>query len=126
MSTSFVEDTEREANRNKNVYSLKKGLKKESLIERVHSSTLEIFLSSSIHGLPQIFRTKRLFFKIMWILVVAATSSACAYFVPKTIFDYFNYETITKIDSINEHVSQFPCVFQVFKIVKNAEYIKLK
>lgn len=110
MFTSFVEDTEREANRNKNVYSLKKGLKKESLIESIHSSTLEIFLSSSIHGLPQIFRTKRLFFKIMWILVVAATSSACAYFVPKTIFDYFNYETITKIDSINEHVSQFPTV----------------
>lgn len=73
-------------------------------------SITRVVESSSIHGIPQVVRTQRLCFKIIWILFTIGSSFTCSYFTIKTFLDYFNYDTITKIKNINEFRFQFPTV----------------
>ena len=97
---------------NLNNYSNKNPVRKskQTLTNDIYSSTIEIFLSSSVHGLPHIFRTKHKSFKIIWILLLISSCCACSYYVFDTISDYFNHDTITKIASTTELNPQFPTV----------------
>ncbi len=81
-----------------------------TLTNDIYASTIEIYLSSSVHGLPHIFRTKRSGFKIIWILLLIISCCACSYYVFDTITDYFNHDTITKVISTTEISPEFPTV----------------
>ena len=43
----------------------------------IFSSTIDIYLNSSVHGLPHIFRTKRTSFKIIWIILLISSCCIC-------------------------------------------------
>ena len=83
---------------------------KQTLTNEIYSSTIEIFLSSSVHGLPHIFRTKHQSFKIIWIFLLLSSCCVCSYYVFNTISDYYNHDTITKIASTTELHPEFPTV----------------
>lgn len=70
----------------------------------------EIVLTLSIHGVPSIFRTKRAFCKIAWLLLTLLFSGACIYFSTDCILDYLNYDTVTSISEITEQESEFPTI----------------
>lgn len=46
----------------------------------------------------------------MWFTFIFTSSITCSYFVIKSIVEYFNYNTVTTIDVINEQQSQFPTI----------------
>ena len=83
---------------------------KQTLTNEIYSSTIENFLSSSVHGLPHIFRTKHQSFKIIWIFLLLSSCCVCRYYVFHTISDYYNHDTITKIASTTELHPEFPTV----------------
>ena len=85
-------------------------LNKTSTSELVKSRSYDLILSMSIHGLPSIFRTKRAFFKLMWLLLTLLFTSACIYFSVNSILDYLQYDTITSITEMYEQESEFPTI----------------
>jgi len=77
-------------------------------LDIIRAKSEEILLSSTILGLPNIFRTKNLFLKMMWLVSFLASSSVGIYTVVKTLNNFFSYEVVTKIDVINEIPASFP------------------
>ncbi len=56
----------------------------------------------TIHGLPNIFRTKNGTSKIIWIVSTLAATVLCAYLLAQSIIDYLSFQVVTKIDLIEE------------------------
>jgi hypothetical protein len=71
---------------------------------------LGLIETSTSHGLPNIVRTNRLSIKILWTVCLLAAIGGCSYMVFKSISDYYEHETVTKIEKITELKSRFPTV----------------
>jgi hypothetical protein len=78
--------------------------------KKLKNKAIELVLSSTSHGLPNIFRTERTSLKIMWFILFVAALSVGIYTVFNGIIGYLNYEVVTKIDVIDESKSEFPAV----------------
>ena len=81
-----------------------------SKLEKIKRKALDSALSSTSHGLPNIFKTKRLSFKLMWLFFFITCSMIGTFMVFKTTKNYLNYETVTKIDVITEIPSHYPAI----------------
>lgn len=78
--------------------------------DQIKASLVELILSSTCHGLPSIFRTHRVFFKIMWILLFLFSSGFCSYLISNIIIDYLSYNFVTSMNIVQENPAQFPTV----------------
>jgi hypothetical protein len=67
-------------------------------------------LNSTCHGLSNIITTKNIFLRIVWILAVLVSMNASCFFVFKTIYEYFDYNVVTKLSSHNTRTQEFPMV----------------
>ena len=86
---------------NKNAYSKEKKLQ----VLRKIASLLE---DSTSHGIPNIIRTKRTSIRILWTICFLAALGGCSYMVIKSISEYLEYDTVSKIEHITEIPTQFP------------------
>lgn len=66
--------------------------------------------SSTVHGLPNVFRTSNKLMKIMWLLCFTASFSVCSYLIIANIIRYFEYRVKTSIGNIYEYPIKFPAV----------------
>jgi hypothetical protein len=61
----------------------------------------EIFLrwtdSTTVHGIPNIFSSKSVILRFLWVIVFLVSFSLCIYFVVKGFSDYFLYELASKV-----------------------------
>lgn len=62
------------------------------------------------HGIPHILRTRNVFLKIMWSIFLLASLGYCIYFITKMLIQYFQFQTSTSIDYIQETPAQFPAI----------------
>ena len=60
--------------------------------------------------MPSIFRSERLFFKVIWLILLLGSSSACIYYLAICFNGYFEYEYITSIRTIPEKPVDFPAI----------------
>ena len=81
-----------------------------SIYSKISKSTKNLILASTIQGLPNIFRTNRLIFKIVWILLLIASFSTCVFYTAKNILSFMEFDTITTIKTIYQPVMSFPAV----------------
>ena len=58
----------------------------------------QMLMDSTIHALPNIFKTNRIFFKIMWLCFFLVSFAFSVQLIKKSINDYLKYETISQID----------------------------
>ena len=72
-------------------------------IEKIKLKSKELVSVSTSHGLPNIFRSQHSAIKLMWICLFTASISMGFYIVTKSIIKYLDFETVTKINVINEH-----------------------
>ena len=79
-------------------------------IEIIKQKSKEIVMASTCHGLPSVFRTKRIFFKIMWLSLFIISTLLGINTVIGTVNTYLNYEIVTKIDVITEIPTDFPAI----------------
>jgi hypothetical protein len=68
----------------------------------------DILLFSTIHGVPEYLRSKKLFFKLLWLIFTLISFGACNHYIFQTIFDYLKFNTVTSINVIREQQSTFP------------------
>jgi len=81
------------------------------LADSIYSSTItDICMTSSMHALPQIIRTKRTSLKIIWILLLTVSCCACSYYVFDSISEYLQHKIVSQTISITELTPDFPTV----------------
>ncbi|CAF0885554.1 unnamed protein product [Brachionus calyciflorus] len=101
---------------------------KPNLKNRIKNVTLEIILSSTSHGLPNIFRSSNLYIKLMWIFFTLISTGLLGCMVTQNIMNYFKYEVTTKTRVKTEFKSTFPtitvCNINTFTSEHAANYIK--
>jgi len=81
-----------------------------SKLVKLRETFEEWSLLTKFDGYSKIFHTKTIPLKIVWLSLFLIFSSLTAYFVFKNISDYLDYETISKIDIINEKPTKFPMI----------------
>jgi hypothetical protein len=89
-------------------------------IEQIIEKSIELALSSSFIGLPNIFRTDKIFLRIMWIFLFLISSGATIYTIFKAVNNYLAYDKITNIYVFNQKQAEFPAV--TFYILRNSKF----
>ncbi len=70
----------------------------DSKINRIKKKLKEMLVDSTIHALPNIYKTDRILFKIMWFSFFLTTLAFSIQLITKSINDYIKYETITQFN----------------------------
>ena len=79
-------------------------------MESIKLRILEMIEVSSFHGIPNMFRTKKLFNTIIWLFCFIISATACFILIIQSIVLYFSYSHTTSIEIIYEKPLQFPAV----------------
>jgi hypothetical protein len=98
----------------------RKYYKMKSKKEQIAKKSVELALGSSFIGLPNIFRTDKLFLRIMWILLFSISLGATCFTIIKAINNYFEYEIVTNFYIFNQNIAEFPAI--TFFILKNSKF----
>ncbi len=76
--------------------------KNKSIEQKIKKKSIELLAASTSHGLPNVFRSKRIFMKVFWLglFIISTFCGVCT--VIETVNNYLKYEVVTKIDVITE------------------------
>lgn len=102
----------------KELNTLKAGKCKEALnnpetitpIERLKHTFLEFVASSWCYGLSKLLHTKRLVFKVMWLIFILSSTGLCCLFVFFAIRHYTQWNVVTEAKIIYNQTLIFPQV----------------
>jgi hypothetical protein len=80
--------------------------------EKEKKQIVELLFNSTVICISKMMRSSNSFVKIMWFTVFIISTSCCGFYTIKNISDYLKkiYSTVTSIQEINEHQSQFPTI----------------
>ncbi len=76
----------------------------------MNSKLFDLLESTSLPGLPLLFKIKQLIVKIFWLLSLILLMGLSIRYVTESIQSYFDYEVITNIKVIRELTPQFPAI----------------
>lgn len=76
----------------------------------IEEIVFESATSSTTHAIPHIFKRENLFLKLFWIVCLLGATGVCAWMVSLSIIDYFDYETVSKTETVLEIPTTFPTV----------------
>jgi hypothetical protein len=81
-------------------------------IIRIKDKTKQTLKETTLHGPPRIFSRgeRRLFVRILWLLLFLASTAGAIYTISTQIIDYLNFEVVTQIKLIQESPTEFPTV----------------
>lgn len=83
---------------------------KHELKERVKDKFIDWSQSSTSHGYPNIFRTKNLIIKIMWLVFFLAGLGVSSYMVIRAVREFLEFNVTTTIRKIKADSLVFPAV----------------
>ena len=81
-----------------------------NLSKKLKVETIEPIESWTLHGLPNVFRSKYIAIKIIWTIIFLAALGTSIYFLYNTINEYLKYEVTTVVRLINEEETDFPVI----------------
>jgi hypothetical protein len=70
----------------------------------------EWILSSSSHGLPNLFRSKRISIKLFWLVCFLGSLVICSFLIVQTIISYLQYDVTTNYRVYYESMPIFPTI----------------
>ena len=76
----------------------------------IKNNLSEILAESTAYGLPKIFKSKRLFLKLFWLVFFILGSIASIYFTIQSANNYLKYEVIPQISKISQDPMPFPTI----------------
>jgi hypothetical protein len=92
----------------------KKSLKNSSF--KMSNEIIELALGSTAYGVPNIFRSKRLFNRIFWIFYILAATVTTFYYINACIVfeslarEYLSYDVVTFIKKEYQQPAEIPAV----------------
>jgi hypothetical protein len=122
IETPYAENTISEINNQRLLNSQTKSINDEedySKKSRIKKRLKEILSDSTIHALPNIYKTDRILFKIMWFFFFLATFVTSIRLIVTSINDYLEYDTITQVDIGSEQ----PGNYKNFEIKKFLNFL---
>ena len=66
--------------------------------------------NSSIHGLPNIIKSKSIISKLVWAMFFCISFVSCGYLINKKVKEYYTYPIISNMNKITEINKDFPAV----------------
>jgi hypothetical protein len=81
-----------------------------NLLKEIKTNLSKILGESTAYGLPKVFKSKRIFFKLYWLAFILFGSIASIYFIVDSIQNYLKYEIIPKTKIIHESQMTFPTI----------------
>lgn len=78
--------------------------------KRIKEIIFESATGSTTHSIPHIFKRENLFIKLFWIACFMVSTGFCAWLITIAIINYFNYETVTKTETVLEIPTTFPTI----------------
>ncbi len=81
-----------------------------SKLNKIKKLTLDLLELSTIQGVPNLIRSKRILLKIMWLICLLASIALCSFFMSETIIEFLSYPTITTVTNEYDSVTDFPIV----------------
>ena len=79
-------------------------------LKRVRDEFKEWSLLTKFDCYSKIFQTKKISVQLIWLSLFLIFTSFTASFVSKNLIDYFAFETVSKIDILNEKPTEFPAL----------------
>ncbi|RMZ96488.1 acid-sensing ion channel 1 isoform X2 [Brachionus plicatilis] len=83
-------------------------------IKNQKTKTFDIFRqwteSMTMHGFPNIFRTKHITFKIMWTIFFLSSNAFCFFIISRILINFFKYDIVTTIKVVEKDSMPFPAV----------------
>lgn len=67
-------------------------------------------LKSTCYAFASIFRVKKIYLKLIWLILLAVSFGICNFLVIQSILAFFGYEVITKIRMVEERPLVFPTI----------------
>ena len=83
---------------------------KKSILHIFKNNILELMLTLSIQGIPNIFRSKYKIMKLIWFFCTMIGIAYTIYNILLSIFDYLQYEVNTSYRVVNEIPIEFPVI----------------
>lgn len=98
--------------RNKGILKInpKKTCNEKNIANEIKSISYEIFVNSTIHGIPSMLRSRNIFIKILWVICFVTSNVCCAFVIIKSLNNYLAFEIVTQINEVNEQSSEFPAL----------------
>ena len=87
-----------------------KSIENTSLIKKIKPLFLEWILSSTSHGLPNVFRTNYLYLKVFWMICFLASTSCCLYLISASLIAYFSFSVTVSTSREIQTPIDFPAV----------------
>ena len=89
---------------------------------RIQEKLKEKISNSTFHALPNIYKTEHFYLKIMWFCLFLIAFALSIILIKKSINDYLDYETVTKIQIGIEQPAEFPTVSFQFSYAYSPVY----
>lgn len=67
-------------------------------------------LTTTVIGVPNLIKTKKIQIKILWLVSLILSSGFCFYLIIQSILDYSKFEVVTKIEILDQIPSSFPTI----------------
>ena len=81
-----------------------------SKITLIKKALIDTVLSSTSHGIPNIFRSNKTFLKVMWTILFLICFAECFRSMMKSVNTYLEWNAVTSIDYISEIPTKFPAI----------------
>ena len=82
----------------------------DSKIKLIKKAFIDTVLSSTSHGIPNIFRSNKTFFKVMWTILFILCFAVCCLSILVSVITYLKWDVVTSIDYISEIPTKFPAI----------------
>ena len=79
-------------------------------MKQLKKELLDLLLVSTVHGLPNVARSKRTIHKIMWTIGFAFFFGSMCYSVNEAISNFLKYQAVTEVQTVYEQPAQFPTI----------------
>jgi len=78
--------------------------------QKIKTNLSEMLAESTANGLPRIFKSKKIFFKIFWFSFFILGNIASFYYIIKAIDNYLVYDVISRRTTIYKNPMPFPAI----------------
>jgi len=106
----FLVKNEQKSNLEINVKNQMQEKTSKGKFDQIKDEFIEWSLLTKFDCFSKIFQTKNFLLKFLWLSLFLIFTSLTAYFLSKNLLDYLNYDTVSKIDIINEKPTEFPAL----------------
>ena len=65
--------------------------------KEISSGILELLHGFTAYGIPNLFKSKRLFNRVFWIGFLFASAATAAYYIYESLLSYLSYDVVTII-----------------------------